>query len=541
MHKVKIQKTYFPLIISLSVVIIITALVFFLSYQNTDGIFVYSLDDAYIHLAYAKNIFLHNVWGITSHGFTSTTSSPLWTLLITAVFFLTGINIYIPFIFNVLISLALVLVIFRILNDQKLPAFYTGAVLIFIIIFTPFSIHIFSGMEHLLHTLLAVMFINIAAVEFAGRDRSFTFITPAKLSLTVLSFLMMMVRYESIFLIFIAVILFTIKKELRLVISMVLSGILGSSIFGIKSVLNGRSFFPDSVMLKNNLYMTVTDILGGEPVQKIMTFLDMNKKFIVLFILTIILLFIVIKKHKEFRNYISSSLIILLSTAVLQKLFVSSTFFRYDSYLLISFICFDAIAVNYILKGDPKIYRMLTAPFKSALAILALTIMILYFSYKTFYIDKTVTAVKNIYEQQYQMAAFVNEFYTGSSVALNDIGAVNFYADIYCTDLIGLGSPEIADARLNNNFNKEFITYLSRKNNVKIAIIYDEWFDHDVLIPDEWKPAGKWKITDNFICGSDEVTFYATSQEAYGELINDLRIYSAKLPPDVLQSGDYTQ
>ena len=91
MHKVKIQKAYFPLIISLSVVIIITALVFFLSFQNTDGIFVYSLDDAYIHLAYAKNIFLHNVWGITSHGFTSTTSSPLWTLLITAVFFLTGL------------------------------------------------------------------------------------------------------------------------------------------------------------------------------------------------------------------------------------------------------------------------------------------------------------------------------------------------------------------------------------------------------------------------------------------------------------------
>jgi len=394
-------------------------------------------------------------------------------------------------------------------------------------------------MEHLLHAVLTLMFINTAAEEYSGRDRSFTFITPAKLKLTLLSFLMMTVRYESIFPIFIAAILFILKKEIRLVLALTVSAVSGSSVFGLISVYNGRSFFPDSVMLKNNLFMSVSDLLNENPLEKIFIFIDMNKKFIFLFIVTCILLFIILKKKKDFRNYISSSLIILLCTSLLQKLFVTSTFFRYDSYLFISFICFDAIAVNYILKSDPRIYNMILKPLSSKLAVLVLLLTAVYFSYKKLYIDNTVTAIKNIYQQQIQMAGFINEYYSGRSIALNDIGAVNFYANIYCTDLIGLGSTEIADAKLGGYFNKQFLSGLSKKNNVRIAIIYDEWFDLKNLIPDEWKPAGKWKIQDNFICGSDEVTFYATSPDAYAELINDLRNFSGRLPADVIQSGDY--
>ncbi len=539
MNKLKIPAAYIPLIISIAFLITIISIVIYLSSRNTNGEFVYSLDDAYIHLAYAKNLYLHNVWGITEHGFTSSSSSPAWTFLISGVFFLTGINELIPFVFNIFISVVLLLVLYNILTDHKLPSFFTGIVLIFTIVFTPLSIHIFSGMEHLLHAILTLMFINTAAEEYSGRDRSFTFVTPAKLKLTLLSFLMMTVRYESIFPIFIAAILFILKKEIRLVLALTVSAVSGSSVFGLISVHNGRSFFPDSVMLKNNLFMSVSDLLNENPLEKIFVFVDMNKKFIFLFFVTCILLFIILKKKKDFRNYISSSLIILLCTSLLQKLFVTSTFFRYDSYLFISFICFDAIAVNYILKSDPKIYRIILKPLSSKPAVLILLLTAAYFSYKKFYIDNTVTAIKNIYEQQIQMAGFINEYYSGRSIALNDIGAVNFYANIYCTDLIGLGSTEIADAKLGGYFNKQFLSELSKKNNVRIAIIYDEWFDRKNLIPDEWKPAGKWKIQDNFICGSDEVTFYATSPDAFAELINDLRNFSGRLPADVIQSGDY--
>ncbi len=50
----------------------------------------------------------------------------------------------------------------------------------------------------------------------------------------------------------------------------------------------------------------------------------------------------------------------------------------------------------------------------------------------------------NIYEQQYQMGLFVRRYYQNSTVALNDIGAVNFLADIHCLDLLGLANAEVA-------------------------------------------------------------------------------------------------
>src|SRR5438132_223114 len=48
------------------------------------GAFTYPLDDAYIHLAVAKNLAAHGVWGVTQHGFTFANSSLAWPLLLAA-------------------------------------------------------------------------------------------------------------------------------------------------------------------------------------------------------------------------------------------------------------------------------------------------------------------------------------------------------------------------------------------------------------------------------------------------------------------------
>ena len=49
---------------------------------GTGGVLVYALDDAYIHLAMARNFAEHGSWGINPDGFANTTSSLLWTLLL---------------------------------------------------------------------------------------------------------------------------------------------------------------------------------------------------------------------------------------------------------------------------------------------------------------------------------------------------------------------------------------------------------------------------------------------------------------------------
>lgn len=48
-----------------------------------------------------------------------------------------------------------------------------------------------------------------------------------------------------------------------------------------------------------------------------------------------------------------------------------------------------------------------------------------------------------VYSQQVQIARFLSRFEQGASVAANDVGAINYYANIDCLDLVGLGDRDV--------------------------------------------------------------------------------------------------
>jgi hypothetical protein len=72
------------------------------------GYFVYVIDDPYIHMAMAKNMALHGVWGVSQYHFASSSSSLLWTALISLVYWIFGIKQLVPFALNILFGLAAV-------------------------------------------------------------------------------------------------------------------------------------------------------------------------------------------------------------------------------------------------------------------------------------------------------------------------------------------------------------------------------------------------------------------------------------------------
>jgi hypothetical protein len=140
------------------------------------------------------------------------------------------------------------------------------------------------------------------------------------------------------------------------------------------------------------------------------------------------------------------------------------------------------------------------------------------------------------------MGVFINQYYQGSTVALNDVGAVNFLADIHCLDLWGLANRAVTSAKRTHNFHTRDIASLSRQAGARVAIVYDHWFAGEVGgLPAEWVRVGQWTIQNNVVVGGDTVSFYALDASEVSHLSQCLREFSLRLPRDVIQSGSYLE
>ena len=147
---------------------------------------------------------------------------------------------------------------------------------------------------------------------------------------------------------------------------------------------------------------------------------------------------------------------------------------------------------------------------------------------------QTPLACKNIYEQQYQMGLFLQSYYQGQSVAANDIGAINFLADIKCVDLWGLANMDIARAKRDGSYGPKFIQEVAGSQKVKIAIVYDDWYIRYGGLPESWAKVAEWTIQDNVVCGSDTASFYAVDPSQKDSLQQNLKTFSQAMPKDVI-------
>ena len=143
----------------------------------------------------------------------------------------------------------------------------------------------------------------------------------------------------------------------------------------------------------------------------------------------------------------------------------------------------------------------------------------------------------NIYQQQYQMALFIRKYYQGSSVALNDIGAVNELADIHLLDLWGLASLQVAKARRNNQYGAEEIAGFADQR--ESGSPSSTTPGSALPVPSTWVRLGTWTIRNNLVAGSDTVSIYAVQRDEVPYLAQCLRDFYRQLPADVIQRGPY--
>ncbi|MFC1782161.1 hypothetical protein ACFL02_01080 [Planctomycetota bacterium] len=522
-------KNHWPLITILLILWILVAALAAISVQKNDGHFVYALDDYYIHMAISKNLALHGNWGITRYAFSSSSSSLMWTFLLSGIFVVFGVNIFAALVLNIIFATLFCFLAYVILFREGIKHRQSLAVLLCLVFLTPLISLIFCGLEHVLQLLLTVIFVFLSAQILAKNKSSFS----TSVLLLMAAPLLTMTRYEGLFLILVVCCLFLIRKRPFFALTLGFLALLPIVLYGLISLDQGGFFLPNSVLLKGNTphLSSVTGIVEFLGYQG---FRALTENPHVLFLLLAMLFMLILLDKCHFWSRIPLLNIILVPAILLHMQFADTGwFYRYEAYLIGAGILAIAVALPYALPDNFSFKSMNRRAFHKYLALLLLIILMMIPLVKRggFALVNTLGATNNIYDQQYQMGLFLKKFYTGRAVAANDIGAINALADIRCLDLAGLGSQEVAHARKQGTFNLQKIDQLTRDNQVEIALLYDQWFSRRIL--SRWTKVGSWTISHNVVCAEDTVSFYAVDPAAADQLRKNLTVFLPLLPPDV--------
>jgi hypothetical protein len=519
----------YPLWVTLIIYCLLVFISLAASLIKTRWHFGYPLDDTYIHMAIGKHLAQDGYWGVSQYGFASSTSSPLWTFLIAITQKIFGTNDLIPFVLCLFAGIFVIYYCYCLLQKNLNPMELVFS-LLFIVIITPLPILTLLGMEHILHSLFTICLLYSASTYLTINDFDFR-----QLSLILLlAGLVTIIRYEGLFLIFPIVLLFLAKRRFWTALCIGTAGLLPITIYGIFSVAQGWYFFPNSLLLKGKLLaLTLPGMVSL--LKHLVDNLVLAPHLLVL-IAGCITIYLLGKKQRLFGEKEDHLFIIFTLMSFLHLDFASvGWFYRYEAYLVLTGgVIFIDIA-NQFIKKQPAIYlRTLNT---SALLVLGILFVIPLIQRSAQAFIDYPTAVNNIYEQQYQMGLFLREFYSGKTVAANDIGAINYLADIKTLDLFGLGTMDVAIARRNGLYTKDVINKLVSRGNVEIVIIYKRWFDGN--IPLGWLEVGSWQISNNIVNGDDKVSFYVPNSALEKEAITNLKNFSIVLPSTVKQSGIY--
>jgi hypothetical protein len=201
--------------------------------------------------------------------------------------------------------------------------------------------------------------------------------------------------------------------------------------------------------------------------------------------------------------------------------------FRYEAYLV-------AIGVVLVARhlADARADAMpRTTPGRLTLALAALVWAVPLCTRAVQAAAQTPRAVKNIYEQQYQMGLFLRGLPAGSTVMANDIGAIAYLADIRLIDLYGLATQETARARREGRVDRALLAQLATPVPPAAVLVYRSWFAS--AIPSDWIQVATWKVPEEVVVADRTVTFYATRPADAALLARALADFQARLPSSV--------
>lgn len=492
--------------------------------SRTDGIFIYPLDDVYIHMAVAKNFSQNWVWGVTKYGFSSVSSSLLWPFLIALVFKIFGVGDFFPLVMNLLLVVPFAIVLDKILRQWGVSQIGSFVVIILIVLVTPAVYLVSSGMEHFLQAIVSLLFVNYAVEYLSSENPEKSLVR----KIVLVSSLGMLVRYEFFLLIGIWCFLAIARGRRKDVFKMVAIPSAIPVIYGIISLFYGWLPLPSSVLVKGGAkFLSLLTIASSEWFQLLLA----STALVMLIILVWCVLGFLLAMRRVLWE--KSSLWGFLSgSAIIVHLLTAGISLRYEAYLF-------PIGILSIVIMWQDLKKIVTNLAHNTLARICVGVVLstaLGLSYPRFKEGNILEVIscQNIYHQQYQMARFLKLYYDGEPVGINDIGAISYYTNCRILDFAKIASVDMLKYLLVNKrkeLEADEMELFARMHNVKIALIYEIWFPN---VPRNWVKVALWRIPNNQVCASDRVTFFATDSISARKLAENVVKYSKiYLPKEV--------
>ena len=485
-----------PLLTAIALFLVCAAVVIRAALAQTDGVVVYALDDAYIHMAMAKNLARHGVWGCTPFHFSSSSSSLLWTLLLGVAYFVFGIHDVTVFVLNIVFGVLALAISNHYLSRFSTPPLLRVSALVALVIAFPMTAMVLMGMEHVLHLLLTIWFAGAATVALMNPVAERLARRRQTAALCGLAALLGASRYEGFFLIGLICVAFAFRRQWSRAVAIGAVALLPVVLYGVVSMANGALFFPNSLMLK----------AAGESVSPLrvffkpfgredLTFYENNRGLVLL--VAIGLLAVLAHGIRNRRWQFHALLPVLLAgMIVLHGHFVfSSTYwaYRYDAYLVGFGVFAVAVALaDFTRSADGR--RPVRTSLVPALAMVALSFAVADPKMGLFAATE-IAGARNTYLEHYEAAQFVQRFYSNDAVVVNDIGAVTYFTRARILDLVGLGDMEpLLIRRDTGEYTRDDVRRWTAKYEPTIAIVQLDWSWVAPRIPVEWIQAAEVQV-----------------------------------------------
>jgi len=488
-----------PACVALYLAVVLGLLVAIL--HRDHGVFTYTLDDPYIHLALAQSL-AHGHYGINASEASSPSSSIVWPFLLVPFANRTW-GVYVPLGLNVLFCGMAAWWIGRFVDGwgERVSWVERFAVAWALMLVANLAGLTFVGMEHGLQVLLAIACAAGMAEAYRGRRIPMWCLGAAAIG--------PMVRYESFALVAAVGIALWGQSRRRAAVRLVAVSVAGPVLFSLFLVSRGLPLLPTSVLVKARVYAAA----GSAAATVMETSVMKQWAWWGLMAVAGVLVWLLAREKVRARRWVLAGAVV----AVVLQMTVGgfNWFHRYEVYAVI----FSAMVAT----------TALTERVRMPVWCVTLGLLVLAWPYEQA-LWETPAAASNVYQQQYQMHRFVADFYRGP-VAVNDLGSVSYRrpAGVYVLDLWGLGSPEAARQGVKD---ADWLDAITSAHNVGLAMIYPDWYDEGA--PDDWTPLGTMCLAGEQVSvGRRCVVFYSTGVGNAVALAAEVTAFARTLPAEV--------